>query len=166
MAAIYDALGNVIGDDGQPSIDQMQYELAKNGRPSPLDKVTSHFKNIVTQFNPIMFPKLMQDVGTMGLNIVSPLVSPYVDIAHNIQAAGAAGLHRLVGDEQSAQEAEARQRPVTTGALYREPALPVVREAEQALGRAFEASKLPPLGPGSGMPGTAPVSPKIGRAHV
>ena len=155
----YDALGNYVPGD-EPDITQMQYELAKNGRPSPLDKVTGHFKNIVTQFNPIMMPKVMQDVGTMGTNIVSPIVSPYVDILHNVQAAGAAGLHRLVGDEKSAQEAEARQRPVTTTSLYREPSLPVVREAEQGLGQMFEASKLPPLGPGSGMPGSAPVSPR------
>lgn len=156
----YDALGNYIPGD-EPTVDQMQYELAKKGQlPRPLDKVTEHFKNIVTQFNPVMMPKVMQDVGTMGTNIASTIVSPYADILHNVQAAGAAGLHRLAGDEQSALEAEARQRQVTPGGLYREPSLPVVREAEQGLGRAFEVSKLPPLGPGSGMPGTAPVSPR------
>lgn len=156
----YDALGNYIPGD-EPTVDQMQYELAKKGQlPRPLDKVTEHFKNIVTQFNPIMMPKMMQDVGTMGTNIASTIVSPYADILHNVQAAGAAGLHRLAGDEQSALEAEARQRQVTPGGLYREPSLPVVREAEQGLGRAFEASKLPPLGPGSGMPGSAPISPR------
>jgi hypothetical protein len=139
----------------------MQYELTKKGQaPRPLDKVTEHFKNIVTQFNPIMMPKVMQDVGTMGLNMISPLPSIYTDIAHNVQAIGAAGLHRLAGDEQSALEAEARSRPVGTGTLYREPSLPVVREAEQGFGQAFEASKLPPMGPGSGMPGTSRISPR------
>jgi hypothetical protein len=139
----------------------MQYELAKKGQaPRPLDKVTEHFKNIVTQFNPIMMPKIMQDVGTIGVNMGSTIVSPYADILHNVQATGAAGLHRLAGDEQSAQEALNRTRPVTPSGLMREPNLPVVREFEQGLGKAFEASKLPPLGPGSGMPGSAPVSPR------
>jgi len=156
----YDALGNYIPGD-EPSIDQMQYELAKKGQaPRPLDKVTEHFKNIVTQFNPIMMPKVMQDVGTIGTNIASTIVSPYADILSNVQASGAAGLHRLAGNEQAALEAEARQRQVTPSGLMREPTLPVVREFEQGLGKAFEASKLPPMGPGSGMPGSAPVSPR------
>jgi hypothetical protein len=156
----YDALGNYIPGD-EPDIDQMQYELAKKGHhPRPLDKVTDHFKSIVTQFNPIMMPKVMQDVGTIGLNMGSTIVSPYADILHNIQASGAAGLHRLAGDEKSALEAEARQRQVSPSSLMREPMLPVTREAEQGLGKVFEASKLPPLGPGSGMPGSAPVSPR------
>jgi len=156
----YDALGNYIPGD-EPTIDQMQYELAKKGQaPRPLDKVTEHFKNIVTQFNPIMMPKVMQDVGTIGTNIASTIVSPYADILSNVQASGAAGLHRLAGNEQAALEAEARQRQVTPSGLIREPTLPVVREFEQGLGKAFEASKLPPLGPGSGMPGSAPVSPR------
>lgn len=156
----YDALGNYIPGD-EPSIDQMQYELAKKGQaPRPLDKVTEHFKNIVTQFNPIMMPKVMQDVGTIGTNIASTIVSPYADILSNVQASGAAGLHRLAGNEQAALEAEARQRPVTPSGLMREPNLPVAREFEQGLGKAFEASKLPPLGPGSGMPGSAPISPR------
>ena len=149
----YDALGNYIPGD-EPDIDQMQYELAKKGHhPRPLDKVTDHFKSIVTQFNPIMMPKVMQDVGTIGVNMGSMVASPYADILHNIQATGAAGLHRLAGDEQSALEAEARARPVTPSGLMREPMLPVTRDVEQGLGKAFEASKLPPLGPGSGMPG-------------
>ena len=156
----YDALGNYIPGD-EPSIDQMQYELAKKGQaPRPLDKVTEHFKNIVTQFNPIMMPKVMQDVGTIGTNIASTIISPYADILSNVQASGAAGLHRLAGNEQAALEAEARQRQVTPSGLMREPTLPVVREFEQGLGKAFEASKLPPMGPGSGMPGSAPVSPR------
>jgi hypothetical protein len=139
----------------------MQYELAKKGQaPRPLDKVTEHFKNIVTQFNPIMMPKVMQDVGTIGTNIASTIVSPYADILSNAQASGAAGLHRLAGNEQAALEAEARQRPVTPSSLMREPTLPVTREFEQGLGKAFVASKLPPIGPGSGMPGSAPVSPR------
>jgi flagellar biosynthesis chaperone FliJ len=41
MAAIYDEFGNVIGDDGEPSLEQMRYELAKRGsmplRPSGSD---------------------------------------------------------------------------------------------------------------------------------
>ena len=156
----YDALGNYIPGD-EPTVDQMQYELAKKGQaPRPLDKVTEHFKNIVTQFNPIMMPKVMQDVGTMGTNIASTIVSPYADILSNVQASGAAGLHRLAGNEQAALEAEARQRQVTPSGLMREPTLPVVREFEQGLGKAFVASKLPPMGPGSGMPGSAPVSPR------
>lgn len=156
----YDALGNYIPGD-EPTVDQMQYELAKKGQaPRPLDKVTEHFKNIVTQFNPIMMPKVMQDVGTMGTNIASTIVSPYADILSNAQASGAAGLHRLAGNEQAALEAEARQRQVTPSGLMREPTLPVVREFEQGLGKAFEASKLPPMGPGSSMPGSAPVSPR------
>jgi hypothetical protein len=35
MAAIYDALGNVIGDDGAPSLDQMKLELTKSNRLTP-----------------------------------------------------------------------------------------------------------------------------------
>ena len=88
----YDELGNYVPGD-EPSIAEMQYALAKKGQlPEVLSKAAQNVKSLATQFNPIMLPKLMQDVGTMGLNIASPVISPYVDIAHNIQAAGAAKL--------------------------------------------------------------------------
>jgi hypothetical protein len=35
MAAIYDPQGNIIGDDGGPTLDQMNLELSKQNRLTP-----------------------------------------------------------------------------------------------------------------------------------
>ena len=78
MAAVYNSEGIFMYDDGQPSLDQMQYELAKNGRPSPLDKVTSHFKNIVTQYNPLMLRKQGLDLAGDIPRVVASGMAPYI----------------------------------------------------------------------------------------
>lgn len=146
----YDALGYYVPGDEEspPSV-------------SPLQAATQEVKKVATQYNPMLLPLAARDVGRVGLNMfVSPLASAWADVAKNVQAAGAGALHRLRGDEASAQAAESRVAPVGTTRFYQAPQTPQVRGFEEQLGKLFEASKLPPVGPGSGMPGSAPISPR------
>jgi hypothetical protein len=94
MAAIYDELGNVVGDDGDPSLDQMKLELTKKnlplssqipgyGRPvppaqtppaaNPLEAAAGNFTTLATNFNPLMMMKSMKEA--VGMLTVPPVAA-------------------------------------------------------------------------------------------
>jgi len=106
----YDALGNYIpGDD--PSIDQMQYELTKRGRP--LDKVVNTFKEVIN--NPLGTAikkgfearEAVKDVGRIGASFspagIVPIWQAVADAGvSNVSKLGAEGLYNLTGDQANA----------------------------------------------------------------
>jgi hypothetical protein len=160
----YDELGAYYPGD-EPTVDQMQYELAKKGQTArPLDKAINSFKQLSSQMNPMLAPLYLRDAGKMLTNMASPIVGAYAGVLGNVQAKGAEQLYRLAGDEASAQEAANRvvrpDSPEQAARFYSPMQTPAGQAVETGVGKAFEALKLPPLGPGSGMPGTAPVSPR------
>jgi hypothetical protein len=117
MAAVYNAEGIFMYDDGQPSIDQMQYELARNGKPSPLDTAVNAIKNVAVNNNPLMLRKQGIDlagdiprVAASGMapfiaGITQPLVGMYnlATIANKMP--GVLYRENVLGDPQSMQEA-------------------------------------------------------------
>ena len=77
MAAIYDELGNVIGDDGRPSPDEMRYELAKSrDYTAPIKAAIQHMPGaaFVQGVMPIVnFPG--QILGSFNLERSSSLIT-------------------------------------------------------------------------------------------
>ena len=144
----YDALGNYVpGDEDLQST-------------SPLDTVKSEIKKISAQANPMLAPLYLRDIGRIGANMVSPVAAAWTGALGNIQAKGAEFLHRALGDEAAAKEAANRVTPVDAGRFYMPMQTPLGRATEESVGKAFGALHAPPMGPGSGMPGHAPVSPR------
>lgn len=188
MAAIYDALGNVIGDDGQPSIDQMQYELARNGKPSPLDSAVNAIKNVAINNNPLMLRKQGIDLAGDVPRVVASGVAPYIaGITQPVVGAyqyaskmpGVLYRENVLGDPQSMQEAatirEGLPQFAPPGARYNPapmnqrieaigqavaPQTPQGQAVLEGATQVFEPLKLPMIGPGSGLPGTSRVSPR------
>ena len=80
MTAVYDAEGRFMYDDGESATDQSQFELTKRAesKQSPLTEVVNTFKNITTQFNPLMMFKTMQDIPRVAASLSAPLVAPAV----------------------------------------------------------------------------------------
>jgi len=188
MAAIYDALGNVIGDDGQPSIDQMQYELARNGKPSPLDTAVNAIKNVAINNNPLMLRKQGIDLAGDVPRVVASGVAPYIaGITQPVVGAyqyaskmpGVLYRENVLGDPQSMQEAatirEGLPQFAPPGARYNPapmnqrieaigqavaPQTPQGQAVLESATQVFEPLKLPMIGPGSGLPGTSRISPR------
>jgi len=183
----YDELGNYVPGD-EPSIDQMQYELARNGKPSPLDTAINAIKNVAINNNPLMLRKQGLDlagdiprVAASGIapyiaGITQPLVGAY-DYASKMP--GVLYREKVLGDPQSMQEAatirsrlpqfgapgarynpESMNRRVEAIGQAVAPQTPQGQAALEGLGQVFQAAKLPTIGPGSGVPGTSRVSPR------
>jgi hypothetical protein len=189
MAAIYDALGNVIGDDGQPSIDQMQYELARNGKPSPLDSAVNAIKNVAINNNPLMLRKQGIDLAGDVPRVMASGVAPYIaGITQPVVGAyqyaskmpGVLYRENVLGDPQSMQEAATIRAELPQfappGARYNPapmnqrieaigqavaPQTPQGQAVLEGATQVFEPLKLPMIGPGSGLPGT-----RFGRARL
>jgi hypothetical protein len=177
----YDALGNYVPDD-EPSLAQMRVALSQNQSPAvsqipgydkpvpkptparPLDNVPAAFKQIANNYNPLMLQLMMRDAGKIGANMVSPFVGAYAGALGNVQAKGAELMYGAMGDEASAQEARGRMvrpdAPEQAAKFYQQPQTPVMRNFEEDLGSVFGAMHLPAAGPGSGMPGSGPISPR------
>ena len=188
MAAIYDALGNVIGDDGQPSIDQMQYELARNGKTSPLDSAVNAIKNVAINNNPLMLRKQGIDLAGDVPRVVASGVAPYIaGITQPVVGAyqyaskmpGVLYREKVLGDPQSMQEAatirEGLPQFAPPGARYNPapmnqrieaigqavaPQTPQGQAVLEGATQVFQPLKLPMIGPGSGLPGTSRISPR------
>jgi hypothetical protein len=188
MAAIYDALGNVIGDDGQPSIDQMQYELARNGKPSPLDSAVNAIKNVAINNNPLMLRKQGIDLAGDIPRVAASGVAPYIaGITQPVVGAyqyaskmpGVLYREKVLGDPQSMQEAatirESLPQFAPPGARYNPapmnqrieaigqavmPQTPQGQAVLEGATQVFSPLKLPMIGPGSGLPGTSRISPR------
>ena len=158
----YDQLGNFIYDEelpSTPSVDQMKLALSKQ-KSSFYDTL----KSTAAQMNPMLLPLYMKDVGRMGTNMAAPLTGAVAGTLGNIQAQGAQALHNMRGDTASAQEAAQRiVRPDAPeqAAKFTVPyQTPAGQATAEGVGQAFDALHLPAGGPGSGLPGHAPVSPR------
>lgn len=188
MTMQYDILGNVIGDDGQPSIDQMQYELARNGKPSPLDSAVNAIKNVAINNNPLMLRKQGIDLAGDVPRVVASGVAPYIaGITQPVVGAyqyaskmpGVLYREKVLGDPQSMQEAatirEGLPQFAPPGARYNPapmnqrieaigqavaPQTPQGQAVLEGATQVFEPLKLPMMGPGSGLPGTSRISPR------
>jgi hypothetical protein len=188
MAAVYNAEGMFMYDDGQPSVDQMQYELARNGKPSPLDTAVNAIKNVAINYNPLMLRKQGLDLAGDIPRVAASGVAPYIaGITQPVVGAyqyaskmpGVLYREKVLGDPQSMQEAATIRSGLpqfgAPGARYNpEPMNQRVQAIGQAvapqtqqgqavlegLGQVFQAAKLPTIGPGSGVPGTSRVSPR------
>lgn len=188
MAAVYNAEGIFMYDDGQPSIDQMQYELAKNSKPSPLDTAVNAIKNVAINNNPLMLRKqgidlagdiprvLASGVAPFIAGITQPVVGAY-DYASKMP--GVLYRENVLGDPQSMQEAATIREGLpqfgAPGARYNPepmnqrvqaigqavaPQTPQGQAVLEGVAQVFEPLKLPMMGPGSGVPGTSRVSPR------
>jgi len=188
MAAVYNAEGIFMYDDGQPSIDQMQYELARNGKPSPLDTAVNAIKNVAIYNNPLMLRKQGIDLAGDIPRVAASGVAPYIaGITQPVVGAyqyaskmpGVLYRENVLGDPQSMQEAatirESLPQFAPPGARYNpEPMNQRIEAIGQAVApqtpqgqavlegatQVFEPLKLPMIGPGSGLPGTSRISPR------
>jgi cell division septum initiation protein DivIVA len=184
----YDQFGMPIGDDGQPSIDQMQYELARNGKPSPLDSAVNAIKNVAINNNPLMLRKQGIDLAGDIPRVAASGVAPYIaGITQPVVGAyqyaskmpGVLYREKVLGDPQSMQEAATIRAELPQfappGARYNpEPMNQRIEAIGQAVApqtpqgqavlegatQVFSPLKLPMIGPGSGLPGTSRVSPR------
>ena len=188
MAAVYNAEGIFMYDDGQPSVDQMQYELARNGRPSPLDIAINAIKHVAIHNNPLMLRKQGLDLAGDIPRVAASGVAPYIaGITQPVVGAyqyaskmpGVLYRENVLGDPESMQEAatirEGLPQFAPPGARYNPapmnqriedigqavaPQTPQGQAMLEGASQVFEPLKLPMMGPGSGMPGSAPVSPR------
>ena len=97
----YDALGNYIPGDDEPSIDQMRLALTHKQPPAytqipthgysqapqaqrPLDHVPKTFRDIATNFNPLMLMKSIQE--GVGSTMVNPVVGGLQGVATELQS--------------------------------------------------------------------------------
>ena len=191
MTAVYSPEGVFLYDDGQPSMDQMQYELMQKKpetqKERPLDSAINAFKHVTTTMNPLMLMKAgiagMADVPRVAASAVAPMAAPIVHgpanaIEYASKMPGVLYRENVLKDPQSMQEAANIRSKLTP--VYQPPNTPydpeglnqrmesfgqavapqteVGQTALEQLGKAF--SGLPPVGPGSGMPGTSKLSPR------
>jgi len=165
----YDALGNYVPGD-EPSIDQMQYELTKRGRP--LDEVVNMFNEVIS--NPLGTAikkgfearEAVKDVGRIGVSFSPAAIVPVWQAVgeaglSNVNKLGAEALYKLSGDEENAARVanERAQLPDVNKLIekYSEP-LQARTPGGQAIQQGvtkflFDDLKLPPvpIGPrGSG----------------
>ncbi len=150
----------------EPSLDAMRYALTQrsaipNPQQRPLDSVTDTLKRLATEFNPLMMGRTLQDAPKILYNAtVAPVASTWAGALRNIQAAGAGQAYGALGMQPEAAAAQSRMQPVTTQSLQAPLRSVSGQQTQEALGEAFNALRLPPMGPGSGMPGTAPLTPR------
>ena len=176
MAAIYDAQGNYIGDDGAPDLDQMKLELVKKNQPlasqipgygkpvppaqtppDPLAAAAGNFTTLATKFNPLMMMKSMQE-SVRTLNPAIPVAGAWADVAQNIQTAGAEAIYDILGNRQGVEKMQQNYVPVTTGRFYQEPTTQLGKEFETGVTKAMDASKIPAVWP---MAMNQPIRPPI-----
>jgi hypothetical protein len=132
----YDALGNYVPGDDEPSLDQMRLALTK--QPSlasqipgssvqapkpdrPLERAELNFKNIAASLNPLMMMKTAQDVVKTA--VINPLLTP-ASIA--VEAA--------------------QGKKITGSALSQPPTTPVGQMFEESLAKAMDVAKVPHMG--------------------
>jgi hypothetical protein len=150
----------------EPSLDAMRYALTqRNATPNqqqrPLDGITDTFKRLAAEFNPLMMGRTLQDAPKVMYNAVAaPVAGTWAGALRNVQAAGAAQAYGALGMPQEAAAAQSRVQPVKPQDAQLQLRSNAGQQTQQALGEAFNALQLPPVGPGSGMPGTAPLSPR------
>ena len=176
MAAIYDAQGNYMGDDGAPDLDQMKLELTKKNiplssqipgygkpvppaqtKPDPLGAAAGNFTELATKFNPLMMAKSMQE-AVRTLNPVTPVAGAWADVAQNVQTAGAEAMYDILGNRQGIAKMQQNYVPVTTGRFYQEPTTQFGKEFESGVTKAMDASKIPAMWP---MAMNQPIRPPI-----
>jgi hypothetical protein len=152
----YDALGNYVPDSPNASIDDMRYYLARHPAPAqqsvvaqaapekrPLDKATDMFKQIALDFNPLMMMRTLTDAPKIVSNtLAAPLASMWSVPFQGMQNKGAEFLHRLTGDEQSAQEAAARNTNIQPSNFQLPLQSTTGQMAQEGLVKAFDESKL------------------------
>ena len=150
----------------EPSLDAMRYALTqRNATPNqqqrPLDGITDTFKRLAAEFNPLMIGRTLQDAPKVMYNAVAaPVAGTWAGALRNVQAAGAAQAYGALGMPQEAAAAQSRVQPVKPQDAQLQLRSNAGQQTQQALGEAGNALQLPPVGPGSGMPGSAPVSPR------
>lgn len=152
----YDALGNYVPDSPNASIDDMRYYLARHPAPAqqsvvaqaapekrPLDKATDMFKQMALDFNPLMMMRTLTDAPKIVSNtLAAPLASMWSVPFQGMQNKGAEFLHRLTGDEQSAQEAAARNTNIQPSNFQLPLQSTTGQMAQEGLVKAFDESKL------------------------
>ena len=152
----YDALGKYVPDSPDASIDDMRYYLARHPAPTqqpvvaqaapekrPLDKATDMFKQMTLDFNPLMYIRSLTDAPKIAFNATAaPLASMWSVPFQAVQNKGAEFLHRLTGDEQSAQEAAARNTNIQPSNFQLPLQSTTGQMAQEGLVKAFDESKL------------------------
>jgi hypothetical protein len=95
----YDALGNYIPGDDEPSLDEMRLALMQKSQPSyaqiptqgypqapapqrPLDTATQTLQDVVTRYNPLMLMKSMRE--GVGAAVVNPAVAAWKGVATEV----------------------------------------------------------------------------------
>lgn len=176
MAAIYDAQGNYMGDDGAPDLDQMKLELTKKNiplasqipgygrpvppaqtKPDPLGAAAGNFTELATKFNPLMMMKSMQEAART-LNPAIPVAGAWADVAQNVQTAGAEAMYDILGNRKGIEKMQQNYVPVSTGRFYQEPTTQFGKEFESGVAKAMDASKIPAMWP---MAMNQPIRPPI-----
>jgi hypothetical protein len=139
MAAIYDEFGNVIGDDGEPSLEQMRYELAKRGsmplRPSGSDVpfLASEVPNIRVPVRPKEPPKPYSTATNFPQAVADRLG---ISALPQALMAVATGFPAAVASEMGYKD--------TSKAIQYQPTSRDAINVLEGLQEAAEVSKLPP----------------------
>jgi hypothetical protein len=112
MAAIYDANGAYVGDDGTgENSTQQYYTTGPDGVPvvnygTPPAAPSPTLAQLAAKYNPLMLRKSLQDAsGAIAMGGVLPVVAPVSAAVQNLAAQPGILYRKYLGDEQSLKEA-------------------------------------------------------------
>lgn len=142
----YDALGNYVPGDEEPSLEEMRLSLEKSQRPSTDTKRT--IADVLMRYNPVMMQKSLQDVPRAAYNMsVAPLLSTWAGTLGNVQAEGAAKIYEALGKPEEAARVRRKIEPVSPANFQATLQTPEGEAFQEGTGKAMEAAKVPHMWP-------------------
>ena len=142
----YDALGNYIPGDEEPSLEEMRLSLEKSQRPST--DIKRSVADVLMRYNPVMMQKSLQDVPRAAYNMsVAPLLSTWAGTLGNVQAEGAAKIYEALGKPEEAARVRRKIEPVSPANFQAPLQTPEGEAFQEGTGKAMEAAKVPHMWP-------------------
>ena len=139
MAAIYDELGNVIGDDGTPSANEWDTNSplpTQDEMKLALAKAKDYTAPIKAAIQNLPGAPLAQAAASMGSDMLGQVAGIPYGIYQSIK-------NGTYGTQKGVQEAQASGEPVAEALRYTPPTQ-AGRDIVEGIGQGFEAAKLPP----------------------
>ena len=139
MAAIYDELGNVIGDDGTPSANEWDTNSplpTQDEMKLALAKAKDYTVPIKAAIQNLPGAPLAQAAASMGSDMLGQVAGIPYGIYQSIK-------NGTYGTQAGVQEAQASGEPVAEALRYTPPTQ-AGRDIVEGIGQGFEAVKLPP----------------------
>ena len=139
MAAIYDELGNVIGDDGTPSANEWDTNSplpTQDEMKLALAKAKDYTAPIKAAIQNLPGAPLAQAAASMGSDMLGQVAGIPYGIYQSIK-------NGTYGTQAGVQQAQASGEPVAEALRYTPPTQ-AGRDIVEGIGQGFEAAKLPP----------------------